>query len=109
MNHDNPTRHARYAWRQASQLTPPPKPPRLEFYMPAMPPLSLIHQFEMRWWRYRRRQLFRRHVVPLLAYDDHVLQDIGHRREDIHWANQLPLSVDAVQALEERANIGDKT
>ena len=109
MNHDNPTHHAKYAWRQASQLTPPPKPPRLEFYMPAMPPLTLIHKLEMRWWRYRRRQLFRRHVVPLLAYDDHVLQDIGHCREDIHWASQLPLSIDAVQALEERANSSDKT
>ncbi|NVF15241.1 hypothetical protein [Vreelandella maris] len=109
MNHDNPTQHAEYAWQQASQLTPPPKPPRLEFYMPAMPSLTLIHRLEMRWWHYRRRQLFRRHVVPLLAYDDHVLQDIGHCRENIHWANQLPLSVDAVQALEEKANIGVKT
>ena len=77
--------------------------------MPAMPSLTLIHRLEMRWWHYRRRQLFRRHVVPLLAYDDHVLQDIGHCRENIHWANQLPLSVDAVQALEEKANIGVKT
>ena len=58
----------------------------------------------MRWWRYRRRQLFRRHVLPLLAYDDQVLRDIGHRREAILWANQLPLSVDAIQALEEQSN-----
>ncbi|MCL5426565.1 MAG: hypothetical protein M1154_13255, partial [Gammaproteobacteria bacterium] len=53
-------------------------------------------------WRYRRRRLFRRHILPLLAYDDQVLQDIGHRREDILWASQLPLNVDAIQAIEAR-------
>ncbi|KFC49442.1 hypothetical protein DK37_08825 [Halomonas sp. SUBG004] len=48
------------------------------------------------------RWLFRRHIVPLLKYDDQILRDIGHRREDILWANQLPLKVDALQALKAR-------
>ncbi|MCP1317942.1 hypothetical protein [Vreelandella lionensis] len=102
MKDNNPTRHALHAWNRASQLPPPPKPPKLEFYMPAMPSLTLIHRLEMRWWRYRRRQLFRRHVLPLLAYDDNVLRDIGHCREDILWASQLPLQEDAIQVLEAR-------
>ena len=102
MKEQNPTRHAQYAWRQASQLTPPPKPPKLEFYMPAMPSLTLIHRLEMRWWSYRRRQLFRRHVLPLLAYDDQILRDIGYCREDILWASQLPMKEDAIQVLEAR-------
>jgi uncharacterized protein YjiS (DUF1127 family) len=34
--------------------------------------------------------------------DDHLLRDIGARREDIHWAVNLPLSANPVLALEER-------
>lgn len=102
MKDQNLTQHARRAWQKASQLTPPPKPPKLEFYMPAMPSLTLIHRLEMRWWHYRRRQLFRHHVLPLAACDDQVLRDIGHCREDILWANQLPLKEDAIHALEAR-------
>lgn len=102
MKFENPTQHAHNAWEKASQLAPPPKPPQLQFYMPAMPPMGLIRAVDMRWWRYRRRRLFRRHILPLLAYDEQVLQDIGHCREDILWANQLPLKVDAIQALKAR-------
>lgn len=100
MKYEDPTQHAQYAWEQASQLAPPPKPPQLHFYMPAMPSMRLIRALDMGWWRYRRRRLFRCHILPLLAYDDHVLRDIGYRREDILWANQLPLKIDAIQALE---------
>ncbi|MGP9764169.1 hypothetical protein ACT3UM_00410 [Halomonas sp. AOP13-D3-9] len=96
------TQHAHDAWEKASQLAPPPKPPKLHFYMPAMPSMRLIRALDMRLWRYRRRRLFRRHILPLLAYDDQLLQDLGHCREDILWANQLPLKVDAIQALEAR-------
>ncbi|NYS61283.1 hypothetical protein [Vreelandella salicampi] len=102
MKCENPTQHAHHAWKKASQLAPPPKPPQLHFYMPAMPSMRLIRALDMGWWRYRRRWLFRRHILPLLAYDDHVLLDIGHCREDILWANQLPLKVDAIHALEAR-------
>jgi hypothetical protein len=102
MKCESPTQHAHNAWEKASQLAPPPKPPQLQFYMPAMPSMRLIRALDMRWWRYRRRRLFRRHIVPLMDYDDQVLQDIGHCREDILWANRLPLKVDAIQALEAR-------
>tara|TARA_R110002020_G_scaffold77472_3_gene195583 strand:- start:141 stop:476 length:336 start_codon:yes stop_codon:yes gene_type:complete len=96
------TQHAHTAWEKASQLAPPPKPPQLQFYMPAMPSMRLIRTLDMGMWHCRRRWLFRRHIVPLLAYDDHVLRDIGHSREDIIWASQLPLKVDAIHALEAR-------
>lgn len=98
----NPTQHAHNAWEKASQLAPPPKPPQLQLYMPAMPSMGLIRAFDMRWWHFRRRWLFRRHVLPLLACDDQVLRDIGHCRKDILWANQLPLKEDAIHALEAR-------
>jgi uncharacterized protein YjiS (DUF1127 family) len=102
MNDVSPAQHAKHACKKASQLVPPPKPPQLQFYMPAMPSMRLIRVLDMRWWRYRRRWLFRRHILPLLSYDDHVLRDIGHSREDILWASQLPPKVDALHALEAR-------
>lgn len=94
--------HAQNAWIKASQLAPPPKPPQVDFYMPAMPSMRLIRALDMGWWRFRRRCLFRLHILPLLAYDDQVLLDIGHCREDILWANKLPLKIDAIHALEAR-------
>lgn len=81
---------------------PPPPPPRLDLYMPAMPPLGLIHALETWWWAYRRRRRFRQGMLPLLACDDAILKDIGYRRADIHWALRLPLKVDALRALQER-------
>ena len=97
-----PAQHAHNAWEKARQLAPPPKPPQLHFYMPAMPSMRLIRALDMAWWHCRRRWLFRRHIVPLLTHDDQLLRDIGHSREDILWANQLPLKVDAIHALETR-------
>ncbi|WGI25132.1 hypothetical protein QEN58_17630 [Halomonas alkaliantarctica] len=102
MKNEELTQHAQNAWEKASQLAPPPKPPQLHFYMPAMPSMRLIRALDMGWWHFQRRRLFRRHILSLLAYDDHVLLDIGHCREDILWANQLPLKVDAIHALETR-------
>ncbi|WP_447044628.1 hypothetical protein [Vreelandella sp. H-I2] len=104
MKCEDPTQHAHKAWEKASRLVPPPKPPQLHFYMPAMPSMRVIHALDMCWWRYRRRRLFRRHILPLLAYDGQVLRDIGYRREDILWANQLPLKEDAIQALKNLAH-----
>lgn len=82
--------------------TPPPRP---DFYMPAMPPLGLIYAIELWWWTYRRRRQFRRRFLPLLAHDDHILEDMGHHRSDILWASRLPLKVDALQALEEHRTL----
>ncbi|WP_104202890.1 hypothetical protein [Billgrantia saliphila] len=81
---------------------PEPEP---DFYMPAMPPLGLIRAIE-RWWQtYRFRRQFRRRFLHLLAYDDHMLEDMGHCRDDILWASRLPLKEDAEQALEQRRAI----
>lgn len=102
MKNEDPTQYAYQAWKKASQLAPPPKPTQPHFYMPAMPSMRLIRALDMGIWHCRRRWLFRRHIVPLLAYDDHVLRDIGYSREDILWASQLPLKVDAIHALEAR-------
>ncbi|EWH00215.1 hypothetical protein [Halomonas sp. BC04] len=76
--------------------TPPPRP---DFYMPAMPSLELVHWLETLWWDYRRRRQFRQRFLPLLAYDDHILEDMGHRRDDILWASRLSLKEDAMVAL----------
>ena len=76
--------------------------PLPDLYMPAMPPLGLIHAVE-RWVAlYRRRRRFQRHVRPLLAQSDRILADMGCCRDDIVWALRLPLGVDAQQALLER-------
>lgn len=84
------------------QLPPdsPAKPPELELYMPATPPLDFLATVEF-WIRiFRRRHHFRRLFRPLLNEDDQILSDIGFERTDIQWALELPLKVDALKALE---------
>lgn len=44
-------------------------------------------------WKYRRA------LVSLLNYDDHVLEDIGMTRGELIMAIELPLTQDAKQAL----------
>ncbi len=80
----------------------PAQPTRPDFFMPAMPPLGLIHALETRWRDYLRRRQFRQRFLHLLAYDDHMLEDMGHYRDDIQWASRLPLMEDADQALAQR-------
>ena len=43
-----------------------------------------------------------RAIGRLASFDDHMLRDIGLTRADVLWAEDLPLSVNAVVALEER-------
>lgn len=64
-------------------------------YMPAMPPLGLIR------WLYRRLDAwrFRRKLIRLLTYDDHMLDDMGHTRAELMMAIQLPLNANAREAL----------
>lgn len=84
------------------QLLPdsPVKPPKLEMYMPATPPLAFMATVEF-WIRvFRRRHHFRRLFLPLLKEEDQILSDIGFERKDIQWALRLPLKVDALKALE---------
>lgn len=103
MNEMTLTQHFRQAWEKANGLAPPPKPRQSGFYMPAMPSMGLIRALDMGWWRCRRRLLFRRHMLPLLAYGDQVACETGYSRDDILWASQLPLKVDAIHALEDLA------
>ncbi|MDW5377509.1 hypothetical protein R6258_11325 [Halomonas sp. HP20-15] len=86
-----------------------PQPERAQFpdvYMPAMPPLGLIDALEkrLRIWlgNRKRRRAFRQRFLPLLAYDDAILDDMGHCRGDIQWAADLPLKEDAAAALSKR-------
>lgn len=86
-----------------------PQPERTQFpdfYMPAMPPLGLIEAIEKRLRRAlaerKRRRAFRQRFLPLLAYDDAILDDMGHCRDDIEWAAGLPLQEDATAALLKR-------
>lgn len=85
-----------------TQAKPSAAPPEPDFYMPAMPPLGLIHAIETLLQRYLLRRRFRQRYLPLLAHDDHMLDDMNHRRDDILWASRLPLKEDAEQALAER-------
>ncbi|TFH88551.1 hypothetical protein EQG41_01575 [Billgrantia azerbaijanica] len=86
--------------RRPQTVADRPRPaPRLEFYLPAMPPLGLINAIEHRWAAYRRRRRFRQRFLPLLALDDRTLEDIGHRRDDLLWASRLPLRENAHEAL----------
>jgi len=39
----------------------------------------------------------------LLSLDDNLLKDIGVTRQDVTWANNLPLSVNAAEKLNEIA------
>ncbi len=57
---------------------------------------SIVGRF-LRNWKARRR------VTALEEYDDHILRDIGVTREDVRWASNLPLTVNAALALEQRA------
>ena len=44
----------------------------------------------------------RKEVARLNRLDDHILKDIGLRREDISWAANQPLNVNAALALEDQ-------
>jgi len=46
---------------------------------------------------YRRRQV----LLDLLRYDDHMLDDMGHNRQDIQAIANLPLSADADEVLKQ--------
>ncbi|MFC4259685.1 hypothetical protein ACFOZ5_11655 [Marinobacter lacisalsi] len=87
---------------QRPQLSPdsPVKPPELDLYMPATPPLAFLENVAF-WLRiFRRRHHFRRLFVPLLREEDRILSDIGVNRSDIEWALALPLKIDALKALQ---------
>jgi uncharacterized protein YjiS (DUF1127 family) len=43
-----------------------------------------------------------RSVKHLASLDDHMLRDIGLKRSDVEWAERVPLSQNAILALEER-------
>ena len=75
-------------------------PPQPRISMPAMPPLKLIALLEFWAKVVLRRYHFKRLFLPLLQDSDDLLDDIGFRTEEILWALQLPLKVDALKALE---------
>lgn len=51
-------------------------------------------QMIARHWRARRK------VREMQELDDRMLADIGVRRDEVEWASQLPLSVNAALELE---------
>lgn len=87
---------------QRPQLLPdsPVKPPELDLYMPATPPLAFMATVEFWLKVIRRRHHFRSLFIPLLKEEDEILSDIGFERRDIQWALEQPLKVDALKALE---------
>ncbi len=56
----------------------------------------IIERIKTRYVQYRDRQAFQQ----LLKLDEHMLKDIGVTRQDVTWANNLPLSEDAATKLE---------
>ncbi len=49
----------------------------------------------------RQRKIDRDAFRNLLTLDDELLDDIGVTRDSVRWAAQLPLNVNAAQALKE--------
>ncbi len=45
----------------------------------------------------------RRKVRALADQDDRILDDIGVQRDEIRWAGQLPLTINAAIALHDRS------
>lgn len=63
-------------------------------------PLRLFIQAFRDWYdAYRRRQV----LLDLLRYDDHMLEDMGHTREDLRVIANLSLSTDAHEVLRQLA------
>lgn len=54
-----------------------------------------IRTFVVAWQRRRR-------IARLLDYDDHLLEDMGHRRSDLLEALALPIAADAQLLLSQR-------
>jgi uncharacterized protein YjiS (DUF1127 family) len=57
---------------------------------------SIFHRLIQNWFA-------RRSVSQLDRLDDYLLRDIGVTREDVRWASNLPLSMNAAAELDERA------
>lgn len=74
-----------------------PKNPYPDILMPTMPPLGLITAIENRLRNWRHRRL----LMRLLEYEDFLLADIGHQREDLVRASRLPLRENAIEKLAE--------
>jgi uncharacterized protein YjiS (DUF1127 family) len=73
----------------ASQITPAPA--------------GLVTAF-LRQVRLAARSLnSRRQLARLSEFDDHMLADIGLRRQDLSWALQLPFGADPTLELERRS------
>lgn len=78
----------------------PKFPPKLDLYMPATPPIRTLALLEFWVYVLSRRHHFKKLFKPLLQQPDEMLEDIGFSREEINWALQLPLKIDALKALE---------
>ncbi|WP_428036123.1 hypothetical protein [Amphritea sp.] len=57
--------------------------------------LAFIQILRQRYDAYCRRAV----LLDLLRYDDHMLDDMGHNRQDLLAIAKLPLSADADEAL----------
>lgn len=68
-----------------------------EFYMPSMPPLTLLKIAGQRYraWQYRNK------LVSLLRHDDATLEDIGYTRAELKMAIAMPLSQDPRPVLKQ--------
>lgn len=68
-----------------------------EFYMPSMPPLTLLKTAGQRYraWQYRNK------LISLTRYDDATLEDIGYTRAELKMAIAMPLSQDPRPVLKQ--------
>ena len=66
---------------------------------PAAASVSLAGRLQ----RIARNWRARRNVRNMLELDDRMLADIGVRRDEVAWASQLPLAVNAAIELEAAA------
>jgi len=66
-------------------------------------PIRLLTRFGNYVVRKHNERIDRQAFHHLLRLDDSLLKDIGVTRQDIIWASNLPLSVDAAAKIEEIA------
>ena len=68
-----------------------------EWVSPRLRSLPFIQALKNWYAGYCRRQA----LIDLLRYDDHILEDMGHTRQELLAISKLPLSTDAHEVLRE--------
>ena len=66
--------------------------------------LFALDRFRARRRTLRERRLARLAFADMRRLDDHMLDDIGLRGDDVRWGMSLPLEIDAARAVRRRVS-----